>query len=460
MSTVLYLVMYLFTRGSTILLLLGDFAVFSSALILTLLLRYQEIPSESVIQQHLRPFIFLFFIWILVFLIAGLYDRYVALARKRITALIFKVQFVNTLLAAAIFFILPLGIAPKVNLAIYLVVSTALIVVWRLYIFPLITTGKPVKALIIGDSYEAISIAEVLASNTFFKHIKPFSLKKADTNNFEEFRMSLLSFAKEEGGEIIIADMRDEYASRLARDFYLLAFEDRNIRFFNLPTMYEQLHHRVPPSLIEENWLLENITSDSPHYAYDFFKRIIDILGALILLVPALIIFPFIVLAIKIEDRGPIFYKTDRIGRFNSIIYILKFRTMTGRDSADDALASKLKITRVGSFLRKTRIDELPQLFNVFMGDLSFIGPRPEMPALAHVYAENIPYYNMRHQVKPGLSGWAQINNFDVPRGGIDIERTIDKLSFDLYYLKHRSLLLDVEIALKTINTLLLRTGT
>jgi lipopolysaccharide/colanic/teichoic acid biosynthesis glycosyltransferase len=107
-----------------------------------------------------------------------------------------------------------------------------------------------------------------------------------------------------------------------------------------------------------------------------------------------------------------------------------------------------------------SRIDELPQVWNVLKGDLSFIGPRPEMPALAAVYTERIPYYAMRHLIKPGLSGWAQINEYEVPRSGIDIDRTITKLSFDLYYLKRRSFFLDLEIALKTIKTLLARSGT
>jgi lipopolysaccharide/colanic/teichoic acid biosynthesis glycosyltransferase len=182
--------------------------------------------------------------------------------------------------------------------------------------------------------------------------------------------------------------------------------------------------------------------------------------GALFLLIPSLLVFPFVALAIYLQDNGPLFYKTARVGQYNKIIYILKFRTMTGMDNPTDALKSELQVTSIGSFLRKTRLDELPQLINIMKGDLSFIGPRPEIPTLVQVYAENIPYYNMRHLTKPGLSGWAQIHNFDVPRGGVDIHRTIDKLSFDLYYLKHRSLLLDIEIALKTVNTLFMRTGT
>jgi lipopolysaccharide/colanic/teichoic acid biosynthesis glycosyltransferase len=133
---------------------------------------------------------------------------------------------------------------------------------------------------------------------------------------------------------------------------------------------------------------------------------------------------------------------------------------MSGSDTPDAAVKSTLSVTRIGIILRKSRLDELPQLLNILKGDLSFIGPRPEIPTLVDIYAKEIPYYNLRHLTKPGLSGWAQINNFDVPRGGVDIPRTVDKLSFDLYYLKHRSLLLDIEITLKTINTLLMRTGT
>lgn len=452
--------MHLFARGSTILLLLGDFITFAGALVVTLLLRYQAIPSEEVVSQHLQPFLFLFCFWILIFLITGLYDRHISLVRKSIPVLVLKVQVVNVLLAALFFFLLPLGIEPKTNLIIYLFVSTGLIVLWRLYLYPRITTGKPMRALVVGDSDEAVAIARVLAANPYFKNIKPFLLSKKDIPDFEEFRASLLRFANQGSTDMVIADMRDEYATRLISDFYALAFHDKNIRFFNLPSIYEQLHHRVPPALVEESWLLEHVAAGSPHYAYDAVKRLIDLVGAIALLIPSAIVFPFVMLAIRLEDGGPLFYRAARVGQFNKVIHILKFRTMTGRDDPKTALKSTLGVTRVGAFLRKSRLDELPQLLNIIRGDLSFIGPRPEIPTLVEVYSENIPYYTMRHLMKPGLSGWAQINNFDVPRGGVDIPRTIDKLSFDLYYLKHRSLLLDIEIALKTINTLLMRTGT
>jgi lipopolysaccharide/colanic/teichoic acid biosynthesis glycosyltransferase len=452
--------MQLFVRGNTLLLLLGDFVSFSGALVLTLLVRYREIPSDEVVSQHLQPFLFLFCFWILVFLIVGLYDRHISLVRKSIPALVLKVQVFNMLVAALFFFIFPVGIEPKTNLVIYLVISSILIVLWRLYFYPRITTGKPMRALVIGNSVESTGIAKVFAHSPYFTHVKPYVLSREDIPQFEEFKRSLRAFLAEGETDMVIADMRDEFAVRLAPDFYHFAFEDRNIRFFNLPSIFEELHHRIPPSLIGESWILEHVAAQAPHYAYDVLKRMLDCIGAVLLLIPAVLFFPFVALAIRLEDGGPLFYRATRVGQFGRVIHIYKFRTMTGSDTPDNAVKSSLQVTRIGSLLRKTRLDELPQLINVLVGDLSFIGPRPEIPTLVDIYAREIPYYNLRHLVKPGLSGWAQINNFDVPRGGVDVERTIDKLSFDLYYLKHRSLLLDIEIALKTINTLVLRSGT
>jgi lipopolysaccharide/colanic/teichoic acid biosynthesis glycosyltransferase len=194
-------------------------------------------------------------------------------------------------------------------------------------------------------------------------------------------------------------------------------------------------------------------------FGYGLLKRMFDSAGAALLLLPCIPLFPFIMLAIRLSDGGASIYKSERIGQYNKPIYIYKFRSMTGMDSGM-TLSSTHTVTPLGRFLRKTRLDELPQLWNIVRGDLSFVGPRPELPARARVYAETIPYYNMRHLIKPGLSGWAQINNFEVPRSEVDIARTIEKLSFDLFYLKRHSVFFDVEIILKTIKTMLLRSGT
>jgi lipopolysaccharide/colanic/teichoic acid biosynthesis glycosyltransferase len=170
-------------------------------------------------------------------------------------------------------------------------------------------------------------------------------------------------------------------------------------------------------------------------------------------------VLPFVAVAIKREGGGPVFIIQERVGQYNRPIRIIKFRSMTGNDTGESALNSSLRVTKVGSFLRRTRIDELPQLWNVLRGDYSLIGPRPELPALVAEYAEKIPYYNARHLLKPGLSGWAQIYHREHPHHGIDIAETQNKLSYDLYYVKNRSLLLDLQIGLKTIRTILSRSG-
>jgi len=450
--------MQLFVRGGTLLLLLGDILTFLGALVVTLLVRYREFPGKEIIDQHLSPFILLFIIWIVVFLIAGFYDRALLLARKEIPTKVLKVQSINILLAAAFFFAFPFGIEPKTNLVIYLVISSIGIAFWRLYIFPRLVSDESLGVLVIGDSPEAKAVVDVFESNRYFKNIRTYILGSEYMKSESYLRSSLLTVLAGHEVNIIVADMENITVESLTKDFYTLVFTKEDIQFFDLSAMYEQLHHRIPPSSVEEMWFLENVTTHAPHYAYDFLKRTIDIVGAILLLIPCVLLFPFIIIAIKLQDGGKVLYTSTRIGQYNEPVSIYKFRSMTGMDSGD-TLNTTLEVTSLGAFLRKTRLDELPQLWNILRGDLSFIGPRPELPARAEVYAEKIPYYNMRHLIKPGLSGWAQINNFEVPRGEVDVERTVDKLAFDLYYLKHRSIALDVEIALKTIGTLLGRTG-
>ncbi|HXK39557.1 MAG TPA: sugar transferase [Candidatus Paceibacterota bacterium] len=222
--------------------------------------------------------------------------------------------------------------------------------------------------------------------------------------------------------------------------------------------VYEDIFDRIPLSLVQYGWFLENI-SITRKFTYEFLKRLMDILIASPLLIASLVLLPFVALAIALEDGGALFITQERVGRSNKLIRILKYRTMTGSDRGEEVLKSRHNVTRVGQFLRKTRIDELPQLWNVLTGDLSLIGPRPELPALVKRYEEEVPFYNVRHLITPGLSGWGQISDYDVPRQGVDIEKTKRKLSYDLYYIKNRSFFLDLKIALKTLKTLLSRAG-
>lgn len=440
-------------------LIVGDIIVFNVALWLTLTLRYLEIPTLERLEAHVPPFLTVSAVWLVAFFILGLYDKHTNLLKRLLLSRILYAQIINVLVAAVFFFTLPFGITPKTNLVIYLIVSLALMTAWRLLLVPRLSPKQQHKAILIADGEEAVELADEINNNDRYNYYFVRIIDSETLKSTPDFEEKLLSLMEKEKIELIVADSRGEAIGNFLPILFDLSFLHFAFTFLDFNRLYEDTFDRVPVSCIKYDWFISNI-SQSKSAIYDALKRLVDILVALALLLPAILIFPLVALAIKIEDRGPLFYTTQRIGQYNALITIYKLRTKNGADKGASALNSVLVDTKVGSVLRKTRIDELPQLINVLKGDLSFIGPRPEMPALAQVYAKEVPYYNARHFLKPGLSGWAQINNFDVPRGGIDVERTKAKLSYDLYYLERRSLLLDMQIALKTLATIIMRTGT
>ena len=188
---------------------------------------------------------------------------------------------------------------------------------------------------------------------------------------------------------------------------------------------------------------------------YDFYQRTLDIILALIGLLVGLPLIIIFGLLIKLEDKGPMTYKQERVGKDGKVFYIYKLRSMrtdAEKFGAQWATKNDPRITRVGNIIRKTRIDELPQLFNIFKGDMSIIGPRPERPSFTIEFNENIPGFVNRLAIKPGLTGWAQVN------GGYEMTPE-EKLKADIYYIKHRSFLMDMNILLKTVKVVLTGEG-
>ncbi len=180
-------------------------------------------------------------------------------------------------------------------------------------------------------------------------------------------------------------------------------------------------------------------------------KRFADIIGAVLALLLLAPLFPLIALAIFLDSQGSIFFRQLRMGRHGSLFYIFKFRSMypNAEKNTGPVWASEAdpRITKVGSFLRKTRLDELPQLLNVLKGDMSLVGPRPERPEFLDQLNKNIPFYNARHSVKPGMTGWAQV----LYPYGASMEDSFEKLRYDLYYIEKQSFLMEIEILLRTI---------
>jgi lipopolysaccharide/colanic/teichoic acid biosynthesis glycosyltransferase len=440
-------------------LIVGDIVVFNFALWLTLLVRYFEIPSLERLSLHVPPFFTFTAVWLFIFFILGLYDKHTNLLKKLLVNRILYAQAINIFIAGVLFFVIPFGITPKTNLVIYLVISTLLLSVWRLKLIPLLSQKQRHKAILIADGKEAVELADEINNNDRYNYYFSRIIDEDTLRNTEDFESKILLLMEKENIEMVVVDSRGDSIKSFLPVLFDLSFLKFEFTFLDFNRLYEDTFDRVPISMLQYDWFISNI-SQSKTAIYDVIKRTIDIFGAIALLIPSALLFPFIAAAIKLEDKGRLFYTTIRVGQFDKHIKIYKLRTKNGADVGTEVLSSELKDTKVGLFLRKSRIDELPQLLNVLKGDLSFIGPRPEMPALTEVYAKEIQYYNTRHFLKPGLSGWAQINNFDVPRGGVDVEKTIVKLSYDLFYLERRSLLLDLQIAFKTVATILMRTGT
>ena len=437
-------------------LFLGDIALLYATLWITLAFQNTEAADFVGIELHLIPFSIIFIVWLLSFFIAGLYDKHTLLLRKRLPGLILKTQATNSVLAVLFFYFIPIfKITPKTNLFIYIGISFLFILGWRLFIVALGSSARREKAILIGTGAEMRELEYEVNKNPRY-HIHFVRTIDVEKINEADFKNEIIGTIYAQGITTIVVDLQNDKVTPLIPHLYNLIFS--KIRFVDKYKIYEEVFDREPLSLLGDSWFLENI-SQAPHLIYDTLKRVMDMIVSFILGIFSLVFYPFVWLAVKLDDGGALFTYQNRVGQDKKNIRLMKFRTMTANDQGQWSKGVKNEITRVGRFLRKTRIDELPQLWNVLAGDISLIGPRPEFQEPAEAYASHIPYYNIRHLIKPGLSGWAQIYQKEAPHHDVDIEQTRVKLSYDLYYIKNRSVWLDIKIALKTIKTLLSRTG-
>ncbi len=450
--------MTLVPKREYLLLLAGDIVVFVASLWLTLALRYLQAPSTALFTTHLVPFLFLFAAWVVIFFFAGLYGRHTRLFRSRLPTTILYTQAINMALAALFFFLIPVfGLAPKTILVLYLAVSFQLIALWRVILFPRLRSGRKLKGVLIASGPDIAALASEVATdpNSPFTFEYVVDTSKAPSH---EIIQHACRVAEEDDVSFLVVDFSDRAVAAALPIVYDAAFRKRRFALLEASELYQEIFEREPLSLINYEWVLANISASR---TYDVVKRLIDITIALPALLVSLLFYPFIYLAIKLDDGGVLFITQKRVGRFQRPIDIVKFRSMSGNDQGDygENGKSKLQITRVGKWLRILRLDELPQLWNVLKGDLALVGPRPELPALAAQYNARIPYYNARYLVSPGLTGWAQLRHDRHPHHGADIAETKEKLSYDLYYLKHRSLLLDIFIVLQTARIMLTARG-
>lgn len=427
----------------------ADCLILFISLYAALSLRYQNTLTFSEFLSFVEPFTLVIVVSVAIFYSYGLYDKPTLRLIRELNKRIFTSQILVVVCATILFYSLPtLGIAPKTILLLYVTISSLLMSVWRRYAFSLVLHYKKQKSIIIGSGENFTILVDELTRNPHIG-ITLLSVINVDTYDLQKIQGVLASTKPNS----IIIDMRDERIKPFFNTIYTELF--RGAVVLDIIDVYEDVFDMVPLDLINQDWIFRSINVSR---RYDGLKRFIDIILTVPMFVlTSIFIYPFVFLAIKLEDGGPILYSHIRTGKHGKPFLVYKIRSMENLPTNE--MKETKKVTRVGAFIRKTRIDELPQLWNVLRGDVSLIGPRPETPNLVKEYSASVPFYNVRHIVRPGLSGWAQTQQHEVPKFGIDIKQTKTKLAYDMYYLEHSSFMTDLAIIIRTFKVLVSKSG-
>ncbi len=438
-----------------------DFLILAFSLYISISLRDLEFKSKAEYLSIFLPFLIIILSNILVFYIYGLYDKMTTKIYRELNQRILISQIISSVIGAIIFYTSSyFTIAPKTILIIYIIISSVLIFIWRRYARLFIKSPKTINLLLVAEGAELLELKEEIMNN------KILAINKVDfIDLLENKELDLYTKIKEkvnkEKFNMLAINMHHSHIKNSVSLFYELLLDKVNV--LNFADLYEEVLGKIPLNNIDASWFFNNLNQSKNNF-YSNIKRFMDLLISAPALFISLIFYPFVYLGLKIQDGGNLFYISERIGKNNKLIKIYKFRSMNQLRSIEvDYINPKEKdrVTKFGRFLRKTRIDELPQLINIINGDISLIGPRPEAPTLVKEYSNQIPFYSIRHTIVPGLSGYAQIYQEQklVPKFGLSTNATKDKLSFDIYYLKHKSPIMDLSLILKTIKNLLGKSG-
>jgi exopolysaccharide biosynthesis polyprenyl glycosylphosphotransferase len=439
-------------------LLLGDTGVALLSLFLALTARFLVLPTEERFMIHVHLFVPIFVLLVILYYSFDFYEFSLFQTRLRQVSRIINIHIFIALLGFGYFYLFApfTQLTPKTVLLLYTAIHAVLATVWRVFTVPhLIRPMGKAKTLLIaeGEEYEELKYAINHQSFYPFYIADHIDLSPEDLvgNDALEQLKSVL-----EHNEItqVVIDIRDDKAAELLPYLYNLAAQ-RKIHVFDAALVYQDILRKMPMRGIGHFWFFESVQLNIQ--AYEAAKRFVDIVVALPVLLVYLPFLPFIYLAIKLDDGGQLLSIQKRYGRGGKILNLYKIRTMHFTDEGEWVLHNTgNQVTRVGKFLRKTRLDEFPQLWNVLVGDISLVGPRPDILANGGKLSAQIPYYMMRYTVLPGLSGWAQIHQELPPNS---LEETKERLQYDLYYVKNRSLIVDLIVMIKTFRVLVLRTG-
>ncbi len=445
-------------RFKQLMLVVGDVLLFYAGLLASIYIRFGSLAGNNNLPELLQALGFLYAIGVLILFIIGLYDigrikPGVSLYRKvGLSALLWVI-------AGVVYFYLnpELRITPKTTLVLNALVTFFLIGLWRIvqnrllvaevFKTSLVFAGytpevEQIIARIQKEPGRGYQVAGIITDQP--NALPPTIALISPEQLYEEIRSQ----------HINVIVLGPEFANNSGFLKALYAHLFKKIEIVTLAELYEEIFGRIPPFIFSESWFLTNLREQQKKI-YDRFRILIDYAIAGIIGLFFMITVPLIALLIKLTSSGPIFFSQKRIGRLGRPFTIYKFRTMkvlSADGSAEVngpefAQTDDARITTVGKILRRARLDELPQFFNILNGDMALIGPRPERPEFVKKLTETMPFYSLRHLIKPGLMGWAQLQESYYGT----IAENLRKLEYDLYYIKNRGALLDLTILLRTI---------
>ncbi len=448
-----------------LILLLGDL-IFSSLSVLVALYFWAQKDwldfSWDFVDQR-APFWFYLLPLIWCLLLIELYDIKKANRHGDVLRVVGTAAGVSVLVYLLIFFLSTPDSLPRRGVAVFLLSAVILTIVWRFLFISVFTA--PVfhrRVLVIGAGKAGSTLVGMV------KRLKPepFMIVGFIDDDPEKKGIIIEDVPVIGGSETLIAKIQEEQITDLIfaisgelnpdMSRSILTAQEEGIEIISLPTVYEEVFGRVPIFLLQSDWLLRSFI-DQAHTSgiYEFIKRFLDIISGFLGLLVLAVLYPLVALTILLDDGAPVIFSQLRVGKNGKPYKLYKFRTMR-KDAESDGVARMTstddrRITRLGKVWRRSHIDELPQVINILKGENSLIGPRAEQIELVNQFQQQIPFYRARLFVKPGLTGWAQVNQ----RYASTVEDTAVKLEYDLYYIKHRNLLLDLNIAIRTIGAVL-----
>jgi len=438
---------------------LGDIIIIIFSLNLAYYIRLKSLIDISSLNYGILVILFLLITYLISFYIFDLYNTRLDYKNIRFFSLVVGALILVSLFAVIFFYFFPYKLGRGV-FVISLALTGALITVWRIVYSSLLKLTVPQRnVLIIGTKRKAEAIYSLIKMNPEYKVIAMFdkNIRKIESSN-EKSSEEILSLEKiVDDYQVDDVIVTTEPTKKLNKE--LVNCKMKGINIYDIPSLFEALLYKLPISNINPRWFLyTDGFGKLGSKIYKRLKRMIDLFTSSLLLIINFPIGIIISLAIKLSSKGPLFLIQERIGENNKPFKIIKFRTMvTGAEKGEPKWAEEddPRVTSLGKILRKTRLDELPQIINVIKGEMSLVGPRPEREFFVKKLMDKIPFYSYRFSVKPGLTGWAQINY----KYGDSDKDALEKLQYELYYVKNMSLLLDFRILLQTVRIVLFGMG-